>query len=67
MEMDTFKWMALSVDYLLIVICPVVPFDMTEFCLLRYFLFFLSPPSTHTTMIETELRSHATGPTQRVW
>lgn len=40
MEMDTFKWMALSVDYLLIVICPVVPFDMTEFCLLRYFLFF---------------------------
>ena len=39
-EMDAFKWMALSVDYLLIVIFPVVPFDMTEFCLLRYFLFF---------------------------
>ena len=43
-EMDTFKWMALSLDYLLIVICPVVPFDMTEFCLLRYFLFFFFFP-----------------------
>ena len=45
--MDAFKWMALSMDYLLIVICPVVSFDMTEFCLLRYFFFSLISIYSH--------------------
>lgn len=46
----------------------VVPSDLTQFCLLRYFpLICLLSPLTHTTGVEIELRSKAAGTTQRVW